>query len=229
MLTLQFAGSPIGMLEKGTMVAMRKKRLLLVGLVCAAAAAALVFAAQVRGNAAGEVKRLAELMGWKAGTVAADIGAGDGKYTFAAAGRVGAAGKVFATEIDAKKLAELKDEVDRRKLANVVVVESKEAETNLPAACCDAIFLRHVYHHLTKPAEFDASLVRSLKPGGRLAIIDFPARGSEGPVEGVPSNRGGHGVPQKIVIEELTTAGLQVEKVVNDWPGDDYCVLFVKK
>src|SRR5207248_6440083 len=157
---------------------MRKRRLLLIGLACTVA---LVFAGQVRGDAAEEVKRLAELMGWKAGTVAADIGAGDGKYTFAAMEHVGTGGKVFATEIDAKKLAELKEEVARRKLTNVVVVESKEADTNLPTACCDAIFLRRVYHHLTKPADFNANLVRSLKPGGRLAIIDFPARGGLDP------------------------------------------------
>ena len=63
-----------------------------------------------------EIEQLAGLMGWKAGTVAADIGAGDGACTFAAVERVGAAGKVFATEIDAKKLAELRDEAARRKL-----------------------------------------------------------------------------------------------------------------
>ena len=207
---------------------MSKKKLLLLGLVCVVVAA-VVFAAQVRGEAAEEVKRLAESMGWKAGTVVADIGAGDGKYTFAAVEWVGAAGKVYATEIDEKKLAELKDEVARRKLANVIVVESKEAETNLPGACCEAIFLRHVYHHLTKPVAFDASLVRSLKSGGRLAIIDFAPRAGLEAVEGVPSNRGGHGIPQKIMIEELTAAGLQVEKIVNDWPDDSYCVLFVKR
>jgi len=205
---------------------MSKKKLLLVGLVCAAA---VVFGAQVRGDATEEIKRLAQLMGWKAGTVAADIGAGDGKYTFAAVEWVGASGKVFATEIDAKKLAELREEVAKRKVGNVIVEESKEAETNLPAGCCDAIFLRRVYHHLTKPAEFDASLVRSLKPGGRLAIIDFAPRAGLEPVEGVPSNRGGHGIPQKIAIEELSAAGLQVEKIVNDWPEDSYCVLFVKR
>jgi len=198
-------------------------------LVVFACLAAGVLGVRVHASAADEIKRLAELMEWKPGTIAADIGAGDGRFTLAAVGYVGTSGKVYATEIDAKKLEELKTEVAKRKLQNVLVVESKEADTNLPAACCDAIFLRHVYHHLTKPAEFDANLVRSLKPGGRLAIIDFPARGSQEPVEGVPSNRGGHGVPQRIVIEELTAAGLQVKKVVNDWPGDDYCVLFVKK
>ena len=206
--------------------AMKKKKLFAVGVACAVA---VVFAAQVRGDAAGEVGRLAELMGWKAGIFVADIGAGDGEYTFAAVERVGAAGKVYATEIDAKKIAALKSEAAKRKLANVVVVESKEADTNLPAGCCDAIFLRRVYHHLTKPAEFDAALVRSLKSGGRLAIIDFPARAGLDPVEGVPSNRGGHGIPQKIVIEELTAAGLKVEKIVEDWPESDYCVLFVKR
>jgi ubiquinone/menaquinone biosynthesis C-methylase UbiE len=205
---------------------MKKKKLLMLGLVCAVAT---VFAAQVRGDAAEEVKRLAELMGWKAGIFVADIGAGDGQYTFAAVGHVGKTGKVFATEIDAKKLGELKSEVARRKLGNVIVVESKEADTNLPAGCCDAIFLRHVYHHLTKPAEFDAGLVRSLKSGGRLAILDFAPRAGLDPVEGVPSNRGGHGIPEKIVIEELTAAGLKVEKIVEDWPEDSYCVLFVKK
>lgn len=204
----------------------RWKRLGWLALVCAVSAALATLA---RGNAADEMKRLAALMEWKQGTVVADIGAGDGRYSFAAVEHVGATGKVYATEIDAKKLEELKAEVNKRKLQNVVVVESKEADTNLPTACCDAIFLRRVYHHLTKPVEFDANLVRSLKPGGRLAIIDFPARSGLEPVEGVPANRGGHGIPQKVVIEELIAAGLQMEKVVNDWPEDDYCVLFVKK
>jgi ubiquinone/menaquinone biosynthesis C-methylase UbiE len=197
--------------------------------VQAACAAGLAFAVGVRGDAAGEIGRLAELMGWKAGTVVADIGAGDGRYAFAAVEHVGKAGKVFATEIDVKKLGELREEVAKRKLGNVIVVESKEADTNLPAGCCDAIFLRRVYHHLTKPAEFDATLVRSLRSGGRLAIIDFAPRAGLEPVEGVPSNRGGHGIPQKIVIEELKAAGLQVEKIVEDWPEGSYCVLFVKK
>ena len=205
---------------------MHRKRLFLLLLTCVAAAISVV---EASGNAAGEIKRLALLMGWKPGTTVADIGAGDGKYSFAAAERVGVAGKVFATEIDTKKLEELRAEVTKRKLQNVVVVDSKEADTNLPTGCCDAIFLRRVYHHLTKPTEFDANLVRSLKPGGRLAIIDFPPRSGLDPVEGVPSNRGGHGIPQKIVIEELTAAGLEMEKAVNDWPDDDYCVLFLKK
>jgi ubiquinone/menaquinone biosynthesis C-methylase UbiE len=198
-------------------------------LVLAALALSPCSPASAQSGAAAEIDRLATLMQWKPGTVVADIGAGDGRYTFAAVRHVGTSGKVFATEIDQQKLAGLRSEINKRNLQNVVVEESKEADTNLPSACCDAIFLRRVYHHLTKPAEFDANLVRSLKPGGLLAIIDFPPRKGLEPVEGVPSNRGGHGIPLQIVVDELTAAGLHLEKTVNDWPDDSYCLLFVKK
>ncbi|MGC1834151.1 MAG: hypothetical protein WA714_13915, partial [Candidatus Acidiferrales bacterium] len=42
-------------------------------------------------------------------------------------------------------------------------------------------------------------------------------------------NRGGHGIPEKVMVEELTSTGLQVEKVIEDWSGRDYCVIFVKR
>jgi ubiquinone/menaquinone biosynthesis C-methylase UbiE len=207
---------------------MNRNRWVTAALVCTALAGAGLLR-RANADASDEIKRLAALMDWKPETIVADIGAGDGSYAFVAAQLVSGSGKVFATEIDQEKLASLRSDVAKRHLANVIIVESKEADTNLPAECCDAIFLRRVYHHLTKPSEFDAALLRSLKPGGKLAIIDFPPRSGLDPVEGVPANRGGHGIPQEVVIEELTSAGLQLVKTVNDWPANDYCVLFVKK
>jgi ubiquinone/menaquinone biosynthesis C-methylase UbiE len=191
---------------------------LLVGLISGTAA-----------NPRQEIYRLAELMQWKAGTIVADIGAGDGSFGFAAAEIVGTSGRVYATEIDTDKLKQLRADVVKRKLTNVVVVDGAADDTKLPTVCCDAIYLRHVYHHITEPAEFDKNLVRSLKPGARLAIIDFPPNGNLEPVEGVPKNRGGHGIPQEVMVDELTSAGLHVEKVVNDWSANDYCVVFVKQ
>jgi SAM-dependent methyltransferase len=176
-----------------------------------------------------EVTRLAELTQWKAGTVVADIGAGDGTYSFAAAEKVGPSGRVYASEIDKNKLKNLKAEVAKRKLENIVIVEGTADDTKLPSSCCDTIFLRHVYHHLTRPREFDNNLVRSLRPGAYLAIIDFPPSPNLPPVEGVPKNRGGHGIPERVMVEELTSAGLQVETVIEDWSGKDYCVIFVKR
>ncbi|MFZ0642506.1 MAG: methyltransferase domain-containing protein [Candidatus Acidiferrales bacterium] len=176
-----------------------------------------------------EISRLAEAMHWRAGTIVADIGAGDGTYTFEAAEKVGPSGRVYATEIDKEKLKTLRAEVAKRKLSNVIIVDSAADDTKLPSSCCDAIFLRRVYHHLTQPQDFDRNLVRSLKPGGQLAIIDFPPGPNSELPKGVPKNRGGHGIPEKVMVEELTSAGLRVEKVIDDWSGRDYCVIFVKQ
>jgi ubiquinone/menaquinone biosynthesis C-methylase UbiE len=206
----------------------KAKRWLLFALSCVAMVT-LVFALHARASESDEIPKLAALMEWKAGTVVADVGAGDGSYAFAAVEHVGVTGKMYATEIDEEKLKALRAEVKKRNLQNVIVVESGEAETNLPVSCCDAIFLRRVYHHLTKPLDFDASLIRSLKPGGKLAVIDFPPHPEYGKVKGVPKDREDHGIQQKILIDELTTAGFQMEKIVDDWPANNYCILFLKK
>jgi ubiquinone/menaquinone biosynthesis C-methylase UbiE len=183
----------------------------------------------INGGERQEVTRLAELTQWKEGTVVADIGAGDGTYSFLAAEKVGPSGRVYATEIDKSKLKSLEAEAAKRKLENMVIVEGTADDTKLPSSCCDTIFLRHVYHHLTQPQKFDRNLVRSLRPGAYLAIIDFPPSPNLPPVEGVPTNRGGHGIPEKVMVEELTSAGLHVEKVIDDWSANDYCVIFVKR
>ncbi|MGC2765294.1 MAG: methyltransferase domain-containing protein [Candidatus Acidiferrum sp.] len=177
-----------------------------------------------------EIARLQRLMGWKAGQTIADVGAGKGEIGIAAAAVVGESGKVYLTELDEKKRKELEQTVQAKGLKGVAVVQGAEKETKLPDSCCDEIVLRRVYHHLTAPAEMDASLLRSLKPGGEIAVIDFAPRkwlSESEPVKGVPANRGGHGIPQKILIEEMTAAGFTVDQVVNDWP-DGYCVLFRK-
>jgi predicted methyltransferase len=103
-------------------------------------------------------------------------------------------------------------------LSNVIVLQSAAAETNLPAVCCDAIFMRLVYHHFGDPPAMNASLLRSLKPGGRLAVLEFrPASG----VTAAPGKRAegnSHGVMPATVIEELTAAGFaDVHEV--PWPS----------
>ena len=175
-----------------------------------------------------DIARLAELMQWKAGTVVADIGAGSGQYSFLAAGIVGPAGRVYATEIDQQKLKKLREELTKRRLDIVIVVESAADDTKLPSNCCDAIFLRRVYHHLTDPHDFDKNVLRSLKNRGELAIIDFPPDPNFASVEGVPKNRTGHGIAEDVAIEELTSAGFHLEKRIDNWSNHDYCIIFSK-
>jgi SAM-dependent methyltransferase len=109
----------------------------------------------------------------------------------------------------------------------VVIIEGSADDTGLPPGCCDAIFLRHVYHHITDPQPMNASLLRALRPDGRLAVIDFnpPTRLVPSP-EGVPKDRRGHGMPVEILIEEMTTHGFAVAERIDDWFRFDYCVVF---
>ncbi len=175
-----------------------------------------------------ESARLATLLNWHAGSVVAEIGAGAGEMTLDAADRVGPAGHVYTTEVSAEKLAHLKELAAAEKNHNITVIEGSQSGTNLPPECCDSIYMRRVYHHFTEPVKMDASLFQSLKPGGMLAVIDFPPRPGLPPVEGVPANRGGHGIPKDILIHELTHAGFQVASEPADWPNDNYCVIFRK-
>jgi ubiquinone/menaquinone biosynthesis C-methylase UbiE len=175
-----------------------------------------------------DASALSRLMRWSAGQTLAEIGAGEGQLTFAAAKAVGQSGHVYTTELDEQKLAALKSSVQHRKLQNVTVIKADAIETNLPDGCCDGVFMRRVYHHFSKPDATDAGILRALKPGGLLAVIDFPPRKDlteSAPVNGVPQNRGGHGIPKAVVEKELSAAGFELLSE-QDWPGrEDYCVL----
>ncbi|HKR27837.1 MAG TPA: class I SAM-dependent methyltransferase [Acidobacteriaceae bacterium] len=173
-----------------------------------------------------EADRLASLLHWHTGSVVAEIGAGNGQLTLEASQRVGPSGKVYTNELDPQKLKGLQQLAADH--GNMVAIEGGETSTNLPPACCDSIYMRLVYHHFTKPGEMDASLFRSLRPGGRLAVIDEePEPGSTVP-PGVPKNRQGHGIPEKVLIDELTAAGFKAESVHKDWPNQLYCVIVSK-
>ena len=175
-----------------------------------------------------DADKLATLLNWKPGSVVAEIGAGDGGLTLAAAERVGPTGRVYTTELDPKKLAALETLAAKQKVQNITVVKGGEAATNLPRECCDSIFMRSVYHHLTQPAKEDASLFQSLKPGGLLAVIDSLPREGTKPPKGVPKNRGGHGMPKQLLVDELSAAGFQALTIPTYWHGEDYCVVFRK-
>ena len=188
---------------------------------------------QEREQAAREVPQLAELLALEPGMVVADVGAGGGAVSVVMAKWLGPAGRVYATDIRAEQLAEIRGAVAEHALENVVVLEGAESSTNLPSECCHAIFLRDVYHHLTRPLDFDASLLASLKPGGRLAIMDFPPDPGSTVPAGVPADRGGHGIPAAMIVTEVTRAGFRHLKTVTRWPPDGdrgmlYLVLFEK-
>jgi ubiquinone/menaquinone biosynthesis C-methylase UbiE len=174
----------------------------LAGLVAAGAQQTSLTPAQLK-QAALEAPRLAELLELKPGATVADVGAGFGAWMAELSRIVGPGGRVYATDVGAPQLAALRAWVAKDNLTNVTVIEGAPDSTNLPAGCCDAILIRDVYHHLTRPADVIRSMAAALKPGGRLALIDFPPQSGSDVPSGVPANRGGHGVPLELVVQEV--------------------------
>ncbi len=176
-----------------------------------------------------EADRLAGLLEVGPGGTVAEIGAGAGALSMEMARRVGPNGRVYSTELSAERRAQIAARASRERLANVLVVEAGETATNLPDACCDAIFMRNVYHHIGDIVPFNASVRQALRDGGRFAVIDF-APGAfwhlPGRPPGTSAERTGHGVPRAALIAEVTAAGFQLEREIENWGGRMFLILF---
>lgn len=179
-----------------------------------------------------EVPRLVQVLELEPGMTVADVGAGFGAWTMAFSRWLGPSGRVYASDIGAAQLTALRESVKRERLNNVTVVEAGVNTTNLPPLCCDAILVRDAYHHFTSPDDIVKGLAASLKPGGRLAVIDFPPRPNSDVPAGVRANRRGHGVPTEIVQQEVGAVLTHV-RTVPDWspesqPASLFLLLFRK-
>jgi ubiquinone/menaquinone biosynthesis C-methylase UbiE len=211
----------------------RLRRWVVVGLLALAgvvvlAAASLPYLPIIHGTTADEVERLAAWLEVQPGTRVADVGAGDGTFAAALARRVGPSGHVYATELADERLTDIRQTAAEARLSNVTVIEGAVSSTNLPEACCDALFSRFVYHHLTDPAAINADILRALRPGGRLVIIDFEPGGIMNWI-GRPETadrHGGHGTPKETVMQEVTRAGFQWMRGPESWRGRTYAMLF---
>lgn len=174
-----------------------------------------------------EADRIAEVLGLEPGLDVADVGAGNGEWSVDLARRVGAEGHVWATEVNADDLAEIRARVEEADLGNVTAVRGDQQTTGLPEGCCDAALLRMVYHHFTDPPAMRADLRRALRPGGRLVIIDITPQKNWRKLEGVPE-RGGHGIAPEDLIRDLTGAGFELVARHEGWDSDEdrYCLVF---
>lgn len=159
-----------------------------------------------------ETSRIFEALDLEPGHTVGEIGAGSGELSIAAARLVGTQGKVFTNELGEDRIKSLARAVQESGMSHISVVSGDPNKTNFPDACCDAIFMRNVYHHFADPVAMTTSIAASLKPGGRVAIVDFlPLRGRAEAAR--PSDRGNdesHGVSPESVARELKQAGLEI-------------------
>ena len=115
----------------------------------------------------------------KAGQSVADIGAGTGYFSVRLA-KSAAAPKVYAVDIEPSMVTYLKDRAAKEHLHNMAAVEAAADTPNLPEPV-DVVLIVDTYHHIGGREVYFRKLAQSLKPGGRVAIVDFRPDSPEGP------------------------------------------------
>lgn len=123
--------------------------------------------------------RVIEALGLRRGQIVADIGAGTGYFTIRLA-KSETAPKVYAVDIEPSMVHYLNERAGQERLNNVVAVQAAADTPNLPETV-DLVLIVDTYHHIGGREVYFRRLAKSLKPGGRVAIIDFKPDSPEGP------------------------------------------------
>jgi ubiquinone/menaquinone biosynthesis C-methylase UbiE len=113
------------------------------------------------------------LLDLQPGMTVADIGSSSGYFTRRFSPAVSPKGKVLAVDLDLESLAWLADKAKELGLANIDTVHADPDNPHLPDGKVDLIFFCNVLHHVENRAEYLGHLKKALKPGGRLAVIEF--------------------------------------------------------
>jgi len=137
----------------------------------------------------------------KSGDVVADVGAGSGYFSWRMAQKVGPTGKIFATDIQPEMLELLMAQMRKRNVENIVEpILGTVQDPKLPANSTDLILLVDVYHELDFPFEMTRAMIKGLKPGGRLVLVEY--RGED---PAVPIKK----------LHKMTTAQVKKEMAVH--------------
>ena len=161
------------------------------------------------------------------GDVVGDIGTGVGFMLPYLADAVGPEGKVYAQDIQKDFLSKAKKKVKEGGWKNVKFVRGKQKNVKLPANSLDLAFILDVYHHFNYPETTLATIHKAVKPGGRLAMIDF-YRGGKDP------NRSDEWYKNHIRLDrdgfraEIESAGFEFERTFDHLPHQ-YVLIFRKK
>ena len=119
----------------------------------------------------------------KPGDTVCDLGCGNGFYTLQLAKLVGEKGRVLAVDIQREMLELLKDRAAEEKVTNIEPVLGTLVDPKLPEGSIDLVLLVDVYHEFSHPEQMLAAIRKSLKPTGRVALVEFRAEDPAVPIK----------------------------------------------
>jgi ubiquinone/menaquinone biosynthesis C-methylase UbiE len=163
-----------------------------------------------------QIQRVMNLLGIKAGSSVADIGAGSGWFSVRAAARVGASGIVYAEDINPDAAKYIERRIHKEKVSNVKTVLGSPDDPKLPSDSIDAVLLLKVYHEVAHPLVFMANLKPALRRGAKVGIIDRNGNGTN------------HGLNSDVVKREMAEAGFRLLSSYDftKADGEDYFLVF---
>jgi ubiquinone/menaquinone biosynthesis C-methylase UbiE len=164
-----------------------------------------------------------EMLRVKPGDVIADLGAGSGYYSFRLAPKVGPSGKVLAVEIQDGMIAELQKRIKKDRVANVETIKCTESDPKLPEKSVDLVLMVDVYHELAFPYEVMTAVRKSLKPGGRLVLVEFRKEDRSVPIKEV------HKMSEEQIRKEMEVVGLSHVETIGVLPWQHIAIYSNRK
>jgi len=160
-----------------------------------------------------------DALGIRPGMVVADVGAGTGYMSLRMAKRVGPSGKVYANDLQPEMLRRLRENAVKAGLANIETVQGEEADPKLPPGRMDLVLLVDVYHEFSKPREMIDKIRASMKPDGRLVLLEYRKEDPNVPI------REEHKMTVAEVKAELEPQGLVLSQVIETLPRQHILIL----
>jgi ubiquinone/menaquinone biosynthesis C-methylase UbiE len=166
-------------------------------------------------------QQVIEALDIREGQAVADLGAGSGYYSFRMAERVGSRGTVYAIDIEPLMLRFIRERADREGIANIKTVNSSATDPTLPSNSIDLLLMVDVYHELEHPFEVMQKVYAALRPGGRVALVEYRAEDPKVMIKAV------HKMTERQIIAELKAANFRHVKTVRTLPLQ-HLVIFEK-
>jgi len=161
--------------------------------------------------------QVVEQMKLRPSDVVADVGAGTGYFAFRIS-RVVTRGKVFAVDIQPEMLAIIENRKKQLNAENIVALRGSEADAKLPENSVDVALMVDVYHEFAYPREMMLSLIKSLKPGGRLVQIEYRGEDPNVPIKRL------HKMTVEQCRKEMAAVGLVWKETKNFLPQQHFIV-----
>jgi arsenite methyltransferase len=166
-------------------------------------------------------QRVMTALNVRPGDQVADLGSGGGYFTFRLAEAVGPAGKVYAVDVDPDMVDLIAKRAKQETASNIDPILAKPDDPLLPKTGVDLIFTSNTYHHIDNRIAYLSNLRKYLRPGGRIAIIDFDRRAW---FEGLFR----HYTPSEFIKREMEQAGYSLQDELDFLDRQSFLIFTLK-